>query len=323
MRKPEFDLSPPNFDSLTLKRAATALSSGHWANGPRVLDLEEKIASKLGCDPRGVIATNSATTALIAATRAFEIEDCVKVRPMTWPATYLGATVEPEWLDHDDLYPNISVELWGQTVTVAGDDQKAVIIDCAHNVLADHHGDLIRNGHAIVYSFSPQKEVPSPGGGMLITKDIDIARGIREQLSGFIFSRTWLGEIGGVKGLMDDVTASIVRQGFNNLNKTRQRRLEVLAEYERHLGSILITKPDSFSGHLCVVRAPNKTIRDHWRRLLIRRGIAVGHHYPLNPIQREECPIAAEESDCILTLPLHTRMDGAAVRRVCAVILTA
>jgi dTDP-4-amino-4,6-dideoxygalactose transaminase len=284
------------------------------------------IAERLGVDPLQVVAASSATAALWAACKVLQVES-PRVCPLTWPSTYSGVDGYPKWLDYgaEVEYREIAVDLWG----IPYDLNQGIptILDAAHRFGDPKHGKMLRVGatQAIVYSFAPQKEVPSPDGGVVVCFGVGLADAIRVVLGGNLVMRRWAGlPGGGIKGLMSDVAAALVREGINQHDKRRERRRQVLAWYERHLGKLVLTRrAEEASGHMCVVRAPSEVVRDHWRRVLTSAGIAWGHHYPLNKEQTMQCPVAAEVSSEIITLPCHVKMDAAAVRRVCVRILSA
>lgn len=321
---PERQLSPPAFEKRTLDRVACAIRSGHWANGPRARDVEVRIAHELEVPPSHVVATSSGTAGLWAACKVLDVE-CPYVCPLTWPATYSGTDGYPVWVDYDNPEVDIGVDLWGKC-----HKGSPLILDASHRFLAKEHKARLnspdRITRAIVYSFAPQKEVPSPDGGAIAFSNADLAKAARWHLSGCVRDRKWSSPAAGncgSKGLMTDVTAAFVREGMNQHIKRKEKRQQVLAWYERHLGRMLITRPCDSSGHLCVVAVPSPAVRNHWRRVLDRVGIPWGHHYAMNDEQRLACPIAASLSDQIISLPCHVRMDAGAVRRVCMRVLTA
>jgi len=323
--RPEANLSPPAFSPSTTQRVHEVLLSGHWARGPRALELERRFAEHLGVPKENVVATTSATTALAAASHVLFCRDSLSVSPLTWPATYLGSHLYPNWVDVGARTTDpvsrvdIAVELWGRPVSGGGE-----LVDCAHNVLGEGHAELLEEegeGRTLVYSFAPQKEIPAPSGGLLVSHWTWVAREVRELLSGGIVDRKWTGTLGGSKGLMDDVTAEIVHAGLDKLTHRRNIRRYLLSEYRSHLGEMLVTNPEDSSAHLAIARAPTGAMRDAWRVSLDSAGIAHGHHYPLNDGQRAACPNAAAWSDTVLTLPLHVGMDAASVGRVCKRLL--
>lgn len=327
-KRPESDLSPPALSQRAIERVVTALKSGQWANSSRAAAVEEKIAALLDVDPAQVVATSSGTAALWAAQKTLKMHENPLVCPLTWPASYSACLGSPRWVDWGiHLDRDIAVELWGMRYDL--NQGIPEILDASHRFGDPHHGRMLRAGAAlaVVYSFAPQKEVPSPNGGALVMNSIENAKRARYLLSGGMAKRVWTAsryDDGGVKGLMDDVTAALVREGINQHSERRERRQQILTWYETHLGiNLLLTPFGVASGHLCVVKAPASAVRNHWRRALTAAGIAWGHHYPMNKEQREACPVAAFLSDQIITLPCHLGMDAAAVRRVCMRLLSA
>lgn len=330
--KPESQLSPPALGSRGIERVVSALESGWWAPGPRVKKLEARLANMLGVPAENVIATNSATSALYLARNVVSQVTCgaPKFCPLTWPSTYLGYYKSPKWVDLDDEYRpeehlTVGVDLWGGI-----NARSCTVLDAAHNFNGEFHKNLMKKEYsltrAIVYSFAPQKEVPSFSGGALI-----LSNGTREDIIAHIREEAWMGTRGRVfagsfkagKMLMDDVSAALVLEGISKHKVRKAARLRLLVEYEKHLGDSLITKASTHSGHLCVVRAESLEQRNRWIGALNRKGndIAWSIHYAMNQQQIKACPNAAKISDTILTLPLHIGMNLASVRRVCRALL--
>lgn len=320
-------LSPPAL-SLGLPGAALrALRSQNWAPGHSCKRLEREIKKRLDVDCE-VILTTRATVALEALWVCTERPEHT-ICPLTWPGTYsyaLGHCVEVddgngarslplkyfEWRDLGEE-TSLHVELYGVD-TPAGWNPHT--IDAAHNFLGADHGRRVALGQHIVYSFGPQKQLPSPCGGALVTTNRQLAAAVRRYLDYGVEGRICVAR--GAAGLMPDFTAELLLAQFKAYNGWQSLRQERLEWYESELGGLLLTKPGVASGHLAIMDCGDPETREMVRKNFNRGPqVAWSHHYPLNEEQRAACPKAAALSDRIITLPLHTELRRSDVRAVC------
>ena len=97
-----------------------------------------------------------------------------------------------------------------------------------------------------------------------------------------------------------------------------------LERYVEHLGDLVLTRPGEASGHLCVINCQTPVIRSLYESSLARNPFVQSSiHYPLPPSARRTCPVAADLSDRILSVPCHADMTYYDVRRVIMRLLQA
>ncbi len=214
--------------------------------GPLVLELEQRIAERLGV--RHVVAVSNATLGLQIAAKALNLTGEVIVPSFTFIATanalaWIG--IRPVFADIDPLThcldpasvrraitPATSgvlgVHLWGrpapieQLQQVADEHGLSLFFDAAHAFGASHGGRMLGSfGRAEVFSFHATKFFNTFEGGAITTDDDDLAelmRGMRnfgicaEDQTNMLGVNAKMSEIGAAMGLVnlnmiDDVVA--------------------------------------------------------------------------------------------------------------------
>lgn len=307
-----------------------ALEGDLWEPGPAVKKVEARIARHFDLPAGCVVATRSCTAAIHAAARHVENFSFRELSApcLTYPGTYRWRP-HVRLLDTDDdgwpiERPGVSVDLWGRPAPKPG-----VVHDAAHRFLAPEHPHLLRAaGYSdgpktrfICYSFAPQKEVPCFMGGALVCRCEGDAQVIRKCM------RNHHRELGphlwGTRDLMPEPVAAMVLAQMETFEKAKCARRALLHHYtvslEGENGLSNMTLGCLSSGHLCVVRFPSRQQRVNAQAALDVYGIEHGLHYQVP----KECRNAFALTQKILTLPLHTHLDSAAVSRICRVVLEA
>jgi perosamine synthetase len=238
---PLFKVRIPN----NLENLYATLSSGFVAEGPRVIEFEQKISKFVGTD--NVLALNSGTSALHLALVLSNVKpgDFVITTPITSPATNIsiiniGAFIL--WADVDPITSNILPESVDRLMRTFGSKVKAVITvdwgglpsdidsikavlpdgvsliqDAAHSLGGIYKGDLVGSLSAdfTTFSFQAIKHITTGDGGLLCCKsDFAFERGKRLRWFGIDRNkpgRTWNDDIQeiGFKFHMNDIAASI------------------------------------------------------------------------------------------------------------------
>lgn len=379
-QKKYIHFSPPNISDEEIKGVVQCLESGWLTAGIRVREFEEDFAAFIGQKAQA-IAVNSATAGLLLALEAIGVGpgDEVITTPYTFSSTamnvvHLGAT--PVFVDVDPVTFNIDpaeieAAITGKTKAIipvhfAGlaCDMEAIfdiakrhnlriIEDAAHALPTTWNKQLIGTlqSDATVYSFYATKTITTGEGGMIVTRDEEIAKRCRitrqNGISKDVFDRytserpKWHYEVvaQGYKCNMTDVGASI---GIPQLRKAydfHKRRSEIQAQYRKAFANLPLILPaeapegDTHSWHLFVIRLTDDApiSREAFIETMSAQyqiGCSV-HFIPLNlhsfwqnklGVDENSFPVAVDAYSRAVSLPLHTKMTDEDVERVIAAV---
>ena len=372
----------PEIGEEEIAEVVQALRSGWVTTGPKTKQFEADFVQYLGGGLEA-IAVNSATAGLHLGLEALGIGpgDEVITTTHTFTATaevirYLGA--DPVFVDADAATLCIDVDAVERAITprtkaiipvhfagraadmprllaVALAHGLKVMEDAAHALPTTCDGQLIGTlaSDVTVFSFYANKTITTGEGGMLVTRNPEIAKRARVmRLHGInrdAFDRftskapSWYYEIvaPGFKYNMTDIAASM---GIHQLKKAdlfQQKRAHIAALYDRALAQLpLILPPHAASGdihawHLYVtqLREDAGVARDTVIERLLDPGIGCSVHYiplHLQPYWRDSYrltpsmfPASQEIFERTVSLPLYTRMTEADVDRVVAAVKVA
>ncbi len=372
----------PDIGEEEINEVLDSLRSGWLTTGPKTKRFEEEFAAFIG---NGVeaIAVNSATAGLHLALEGVGIGpgDEVIVPVYTFTSTaevvrYLGA--DPVFVDIDPATFNIDVKLLEQIITsrleaglkipkavipvhfaglscdmveilsIAAKYGLKVVEDAAHALPTTCNGNLIGSlgSDATVYSFYATKTITTGEGGMIVTRNPEIAKRCRTMrlhgISRDAFDRytstkpSWYYKVvaPGFKYNMTDVAASM---GIHQLRKAwrlQEQRGEMAAGYDEALEALPLHLPphapegDVHARHLYVIRLGDQVTvsRDHFIELMSERGIGCSVHFiplHLHPYWRDQYnlkphdfPHAFHVYQRAVSLPLYTRMTESDQKRV-------
>jgi len=339
MRKNFRRLSPPITTKDAIRRWGTIIgTTDSWLRGKAIGRLETKLAALASVDPECVVATDTCTNALAAAGHVvfnmyYAGGGSLHVCPLTYAGTYSWAEHAKKWVDCDEEgWPlgrvDVAVELWGRSVPHLWGGPSfgvAPIVDAAHRFRPEEVLAHFEAGSkAVCWSFGPMKELPGVRGGAAVFASAVSAKRARDFLNNGIVEGCPRGAPGR-KGLMMNIDAVFLESQLRDAPRWQQLRQRVLEFYDRYFptGSrvaTLMTRPGVASGHLCVLRFPNKERRDFVRHWLRNPAIDTSVHYP---VPDDAPPGAKELSGRILSLPCHPRMRFCDVRRICNFIIRA
>ena len=375
----------PEIGEDDIAEVVDTLRSGWITTGPKAKRFEADFLAWLGDagdDIEGLhcIAVNSATAGLHLALEALGIGpgDEVITTTHTFTATaevvrYLGADVK--LVDIDPATLNIDPALVEAAITPAtraiipvhyaglAADMPAILAiaqrhglkvveDAAHALPSTSAGARVGTlaSAATVFSFYANKTITTGEGGMLVTRDAELARRARVMrlhgMSRDAFDRftakvpSWYYEIvaPGFKYNLTDIAAAL---GIHQLKKAHafaQRRAEIAALYHRALQGLPVILPpaapagDLHAWHLYVLRlAPQSPLsRDALIEHLFEQRIGCSVHYTplhLHPYWRDryglsavQFPHSQQAYEAMLSLPIYTSMTDADVLRVCAAL---
>jgi len=367
----------PEIGEEEIAEVVDTLRSGWVTTGPKARRFEQEFVSFLGDDSLQAIAVNSATAGLHLALEALGIGpgDEVITTTHTFTATaevvrYLGADVklvdiDPATLNIDPAaieaaitprtkaimpvhYAGLAVDM-DAIFAIADKHGLKVVEDAAHALPTTYKQQLVGllRSDAVVFSFYANKTMTTGEGGMLVTRDAQLAaRAKVMRLHGInrdAFDRftakvpSWYYEIvaPGFKYNLTDIAAAMGLHQLKRLKGFQERREQIAARYDEALADLPLILPprpaqagDVHSWHLYVVRlADGATInRDQLIDSLFADGIGVSVHYiPLHlhpywkeryDLKPEQFPHSQKAYERMVTLPLYTRMTDADVERV-------
>jgi len=358
--------------------AATAvLQSGWLTTGPKAREFEEKFAAFMGGDVEAV-AVNSATAGLHLAAEACGIGpgDEVIVPTLTFTASasvirYVGAEVVLVDVDESTrcidlnhaerrLTPRckaiMPVHFGGfpcdmaKVLAFARHHSLKVIEDAAHALPARRDGRLIGSleSDACVFSFYASKPITTGEGGMIVTRDPEIAARARVMrthgLNRDAFDRfrkigaSWAYDVvaPGFKYNLTDVAAAIGVVQLSRAETLQASRQRAAERYLEKLAGLPLDCPASappgglHAWHMFPIRVHQdaRANRDEVIAGLTVEGIGTSVHYrPLHEMtywkERYRCEpsefaVANRYFAGAVTLPLFAGMTDAQVDRVAA-----
>jgi dTDP-4-amino-4,6-dideoxygalactose transaminase len=379
--EPEFlPFALPEIGDEEIREVVDALKSGWITTGPRTRCFEADFGAFLGDTALECLAVNSATAGLHLALEALGIGpgDEVITTTHTFTATaevvrYLGADVV--LVDVDPATLCIDPQLVEAAITprtkalipvhyggLAADMQALlalakkhslkVVEDAAHALPTTSDGRLIGTleSDATVFSFYANKTMTTGEGGMVVTRDAELARRIKVMrlhgISRDAFDRfqsktpAWYYEVvaPGFKYNLTDIAAAMGLHQLAKLPRFLARRQHLAARYREHLSGLPLVLPadapagETHAWHLYVIRlnASAKVTRDEVIQGLSDRGIGTSVHYvPLHrqPYWRDRYgltpdmfPHSEAAYQTMLSIPLFTAISDADQDRVIAAL---
>jgi dTDP-4-amino-4,6-dideoxygalactose transaminase len=365
----------PDIGDEEVAAVVECLRSGWVTTGPKTRQFEQEFCAYLGGAVE-TVSVNSATAGLHLALEALGIGpgDEVIVPTLTFTATaevvrYLGA--QPVFVDCDpdtlslDLrsvekaigphtrailpvhYAGLACDMDG-VLELAASYHLKVVEDAAHAFPTLYKGKLVGTlgSDATVFSFYANKTMTTGEGGMVVTRDAQLAarirvmriHGISQDAFARYTSRTpaWFYEVvaAGFKYNLTDLASAIGIAQLHKIDSFLRRRVLLAARYHDALRDLPLRLPAMGSGasnhawHLYVVRLLDQAplARDELIAKLSERGIGTSVHFiPLHrqPIWRDSCRLSPEQFPAaeaafrsMLTLPLYTKMSDADQQRV-------
>lgn len=374
----------PEIGEEEIAEVVDTLKSGWVTTGPKAKQFEAAFAafltqnaedSQLEC-----IAVNSATAGLHLALEALGIGpgDEVITTTHTFTATaevvrYLGADVvlvdiDPATLNIDVAaieaaitprtkaivpvhYAGLAVDMLA-VLDIARKHGLRVVEDAAHALPTTLEKELIGTlgSDATVFSFYANKTMTTGEGGMLVTRNAELAKRAKVmRLHGMnrdAFDRftakvpSWYYEIvaPGFKYNLTDIAAALGLHQLKRLPAFQTRREQIAAAYDAAFADLPLILPpqapegDTHSWHLYVLRLADDCAleRDVFIERMYAKGIGCSVHYiplHLHPYWRdrygltpEQFPHSQKAYERMISIPLYTAMTDADVQRVIAAV---
>ncbi len=369
----------PDIGEDEIAEVVNALRSGWITTGPKVKQFESDFQEFIGGSVEA-IAVNSATAGLHLALEALGVSegDEVIIPSLTFTATaevvrYLGANVRivdinPVTLNIDIKairgaitlktkvimpvhYAGLSCNM-DEILSLAKEFDLKVVEDAAHALPTTYRGDMIGSleSDITVFSFYANKTMTTGEGGMVVTRNSDLAKRMKiMRLHGIdrdAFDRfqskkpAWYYEVvaPGFKYNMTDIAAAMGIHQLKKLPGFLNRRQYLAKRYFDSLSDLPLTLPmddvdgGSHSWHLFVIRVHNNSPvnRDELIQILSDQGIGSSVHYvPLHrqPYWRDKYqltidmfPVTDRAYQTMLSIPLYTAMSDEQQDRVIQVL---
>ncbi|MFG6468674.1 DegT/DnrJ/EryC1/StrS family aminotransferase [Roseateles sp. BYS87W] len=374
----------PEIGDDEIAEVVDTLKSGWVTTGPKAKRFEQAFAEFLGQNAEDsqlqCIAVNSATAGLHLALEAIGIGpgDEVITTTHTFTATaevvrYLGADVK--LVDVDPATLNIDIAAIEAAITprtkailpvhyaglaadmlaildIARRHGLRVVEDAAHALPTTLEKELIGTlgSDATVFSFYANKTMTTGEGGMLVTRNPELAKRARVmRLHGMnrdAFDRftakvpSWYYEIvaPGFKYNLTDLAAALGLHQLKRLPAFQKRREQIATRYHEAFADLPVILPpdapegDVHSWHLYVLRLAEDAgiSRDEFIEGMFAAGIGCSVHYVplhLHPYWRdrygltpEQFPQAQKVFEHTVSLPLYTAMSDADVERVISAV---
>lgn len=304
----------PTYDAQTKKDLLEVMDSGWASFGPKVEEFEKAFAEKVGA--KYAVATNSATSALDLAIKAFNITGGELITPAF---TFTSDAHVALWNDLTPVFADIDPDTFcidAQKLPLSEKTKVVIAVDC-HGRLANISGireawatrfpslpaPLIvedaahafpegeGRGDVVVYSFQAVKFMPIFDGGMITTDDEEIYKKLRKL--------TWLGieqntferaaggkyawdydiiEENGIKAYMTNFQAVIGLGQLRRLDELLAKRQKIQARYnEAFKGESWFTEP--LYSRTVQYYTPKWRDRDGLNQFLGENGVHTGMHF--------------------------------------------
>jgi dTDP-4-amino-4,6-dideoxygalactose transaminase len=342
----------------------TVIGQGDFVLGAALTKFEEAFASACGVDYGVGVASGTDAIALGLKACGIGAGDEILIPANTFIATILGvmqAGATPILVDSDPqtalldfksaeqaitskTKAIIPVHLYGQMVSpsqllnFAKAHNLIIFEDAAQAHLAQREGYIAGSvGMAAAFSFYPSKNLGAFGnGGMLITRDEEVAKRVRSLRNYGAISKYYHVEIG-TNSRLDTLQAAILQVKLPYLLEWNRLRNQAAQEYDRFLRPLQskgITAIANQSGtghvyHLYVIEVGEACPfnREEVQKKLAISGIQTGIHYPLPCHLQPACrhlgyqlgdfPHTEKLCDRILSLPMYPGLDCDRIQFVC------
>jgi dTDP-3-amino-3,4,6-trideoxy-alpha-D-glucose transaminase len=332
---------------------ARVVQRGWFILGPELEAFEREFASASGTPH--AIGVGTGTDALAIALRALGIGPGDEVITSPLSAAYSGLAImmagaRPVFVDIDAARLTIDprataaavtsktaaimpVHLYGQAADMAALTQVAarhnlaIVEDCCQAHLATCGGKPVGTFGAMgAFSFYPTKNLGALGdGGAIVTSDPALAARAARLRNGGQTDKYRHAEFG-VNSRLDEMQAAVLRARLAFLPGWTAARRTLAAQYRDALCGVttIAVPPECDPGHVYHLFAIRSRARDAMQAHLKREGIETLIHYPI-PLPRQpafsserpdECPIASDACDQVLSLPLHPGLPATTIASV-------
>ncbi|RFB18187.1 DegT/DnrJ/EryC1/StrS family aminotransferase [Bacillus sp. HNG] len=344
-----------------LQEINEVINSGHYILGPKVMELEENIARRIGVDEAITVANG--TDALVLTLDALGIGEGDEV--ITSPFTFFASAeaisrvgARPVFADIDPFTYNIDpkeiekkitpatkaiipVHLFGQPADMDEISEISkkygiyIIEDACQAFGASYKNREVGSlGDAACFSFFPTKNLGTMGdGGVITTSDKDLAARIRK-LRTHGTTRKYFHDRIGYNSRLDELHAAILLVILPRLDGWNQQRRKLAKRYWEHLKDApylqlpLEASDRTHIYHLFCINSKNR--KEHMKRLLDAQ-IQTGVYYPqclhLQEVysflnyKKGDFPVAESLSRGLFAVPMHPFLTENEQDKIISVIL--
>jgi dTDP-4-amino-4,6-dideoxygalactose transaminase len=238
-------------------RIADVLASGWLTNGPTVRELEDVVAERLGVEH--VVAVSSCTSGLALVLQALDATGSVVLPSFTFSASAHAVV----WAGGQPLFADVSrssltldprdaaaalseaehptaltaTHIYGtpcdaeELEQVASNAGVPLVFDAAHALGSVHSGRPVGGfGAAEVFSLSPTKVVVAGEGGLVATRDAELARQIRLGRD-YGNPGNYNCEFPGLNARMSEIHAATALHSLSLLDGALERRRELVSAF--------------------------------------------------------------------------------------------
>ncbi|MBO0961866.1 DegT/DnrJ/EryC1/StrS family aminotransferase [Neobacillus sp. MM2021_6] len=343
-----------------LQAMTEVIDSGQYVLGPKVKELEAKIAQRLGVTE--AIAVANGTDALVLTLESYGIGpgDEVITTPFTFFASaeaisQVGAV--PVFADVDPVTYNIDpfeiekkitkatkaiipVHLFGQPADMDEINEIAkkrglfVIEDACQAFGATYKNQAIGSlGDAACFSFFPTKNLGTMGdGGIITTSDAELAGKIRKLRTHGSTKKYYHDRIG-YNSRLDEIHAAILLVNLTKIDEWNQKRRELAERYQQYLGSVphvkLPLESDNRS-HIYHLFCIESDRREELMQEFLNARIQTGVYYPLClhlqevylklDYKKGDFPIAESLSEKLFAIPMHPFLSKDEQNQIIAIL---
>jgi dTDP-4-amino-4,6-dideoxygalactose transaminase len=373
---PFLPFAKPDIGEDDIAEVVDSLRSGWVTTGPKAKRFEQDFAAFLGDPSLHCVAVNSATAGLHLALEALGIGpgDEVITTTHTFTSTaevvrYLGADVrlvdiDPSTLNIDTAaiqacitrrtkaimpvhFTGLAANM-AEVLRIAQQHGLHVVEDAAHALPTTLNGAMVGTlaSDATVFSFYANKTITTGEGGMLVTRNEQLAARARVMrlhgMSRDAFDRftstkpAWAYEIvaPGFKYNLTDIAAALGLHQLKKAHVFQAKRAAIAATYDAAFASLPIVRPphaaagDVHAWHLYILRLWDAVPvpRDVFIERLFALGIGCSVHYiPLHEhpywreryhLTRDMYPHSQHAYERSISLPLYPSMQACDVQRV-------
>jgi dTDP-4-amino-4,6-dideoxygalactose transaminase len=350
-------------DGKFLRDVRKILHSRQLTNATFVRKFEETAAEYLNVPQ--CVAVSSCTAGLILTLRALNLQGEVILPSFTFHATahsVLWNGLKPVFADCDPatfgIDPHavraqfsastaaiLAVHIFGNPAsvvelqTIASDSNIPLICDAAHAFGSSISSNQVGTfGTAEVFSFSPTKLLVAGEGGMIATRDADLARILRAARN-YGDSGNYDPELAGLNARMSEFHAALALRGLDGLDARIERRNQIRLHYERRLNAIpglgfQHIRPRNRSACKDFAVLVDETAfgksRDWLVEALEKENIQVRRYF-WPPVHRQRLyrniwdkrplPVTEGISHSILNLPIYSTLSDETVDKICDAVL--
>lgn len=340
------------------------LSTGMLTTGKYVRELEARVAEYLGVPY--AVAVSSCTSGLMLVLRAYGLVGEVLLPSFTFPVTghvALWNQLEPHFVDIDPQTFNMDPHLVEQALgpktaailgvhiygnpsypteleEIARRHGVKLVFDAAHGLGATYRGRKVGSfGDAEVFSLSPTKLVVAGEGGIVATRDEELARLIRIGRD-YANPGNYDTEYAGMNARMPEMNAALGLKTLEMLDENVKRRNRLVGLYRDGLGQlpglrfqVIDEEADTTYKDFGMLTDSGAfgLSRDELAVALEAEGVITRKYYS-PPLHRQRAyaaykerydgrlPVTEEVAGQVLCLPLFSHMEMGSVEAICEAV---